>query len=154
MNGSSLLVRRTLLLGVAGFGIAACCGTASADPGADPLDVAAAVANNVAGEVRVRARVDGWLAYQGIAVGPREPQVCILAENVEGQPRLDLIVSADIFDRLTSLGVANPCEHFVSKDIVVAGEIHHNKTPNGGTSVIMWINDLAQIESITATNDD
>jgi hypothetical protein len=123
---------------------------AADDSQASPLrKVAEVVADDFEGPARVELHVDGWVEYRGISAGDREHQTCILAENAPDRQRLDVLIAPEVFDRLRSLGIANPREHFVGKRVVVSGTVHCNDTPSGAVSVIMWIDDLAQIESIT-----
>jgi hypothetical protein len=115
-----------------------------------PLTVVETLANPSDEPVRIAITVESWLEYQGASAGPREDQTCILRENVPGQDRLDVLVSAEVFDRLAALGIADPKGHFVQKSIVVTGIVHTNPTPFGNVSHILWVENLDQIESITA----
>jgi hypothetical protein len=114
-----------------------------------PLTVAEALANPSEEPVRIAITVDSWLEYRGLTAGPSEDQTCILSENLPGQARLDVLVSAEVFDRLSALGIADPKGHFVQKSIVVTGIVHTNPTPFGNVSHILWVESLDQIESIT-----
>jgi hypothetical protein len=116
----------------------------------EPLSVQHVLANPSDEPMRVIVTVESWLEYEGFSAGPQEDQICILRENLAGQERLDVLVAPEVFDRLAALGIDDPRGHFVQKSIIFTGVVHRNATPTGGISNILWVEDLDQIESITA----
>ena len=105
--------------------------------------------DKVAGQVRVELTVEGWVQYRGATAGPGEPQTLILKGGVLADDHLAVIVDQKVFVRLKALGIAEPREHFVGKTVIATGKVNRNPAPGGGTSIIIRINSLDQIESIT-----
>jgi hypothetical protein len=72
-----------------------------------------------------------------------------LKQSKPGGDRLDVLVEQKVFDRLRALGIDEPRHHFEGKTVIVAGKVHRNKGPLRDTSIIIWVRELDQLESIS-----
>jgi hypothetical protein len=114
------------------------------------LTVAEVLESKMTGDVTVLVHMKKWLRYEGVSAGPREPQTMVLSDTKTGEPRLDVLVDWNVFDRLKALGIADPKKHFVGKQIVIAGKVVRARAPSGAVSTYINIDELDQIVSIGA----
>src|SRR5262245_19850207 len=143
------LTRRQTVAATVACGLAAVLtgGSAVAEDDKQLTTPAQILKDKVEGPVRVELTVEDWVRYRGATAGPGEPQTLILKGGRLGDDRLDVVVDQKVFARLAALGITDPKEHFIGKTVVVNGKINRNPAPLGGTSIVLWLNGLDQIES-------
>jgi hypothetical protein len=153
---SSLVAGGLAVAGIAG--VASVSARAEAVPAPSPPTTRSALItpeqilrDKVEGDVRAALVVKGWVKYRGLQAGPSEHQTFILDGARVGAERLDVLVGPKVFARLSTIGIEDPRAHFVGKSVVVTGRVHRNPAPGGEMSIILWVNDLAQVESISKT---